>query len=304
MSFGSHLFVRLRPADLQFRARLFATLAAVTVFGEAAQCDPELHDVPLFDGHIHYNSNVWETIGPENAVDRLRSAGIQHALVSSTPTEGTKRLFALDPTRIIPLLRPYQSPTDRRTWFADPGLVPRLRKHLETFPYRGIGEFHVFGADASTPVMQEMIDLAVERGLFLHAHADDDAIVRIVERAPNLKVIWAHAGFDVPVESLDEFLARYPGLLIELSYRSDIAPLGTLAENWRNLFIHWPNRFLVGMDTHVGARWAELRDLASEARRWLTQLPEPVAHRIAFQNAGDLVGIQEPSLRRSRPEGG
>jgi len=44
--------------------------------------------------------------------------------------------------------------------------------------------------------------------------------------------------------------------------------------------------------------------LASEARRWLTQLPEHVAHRIALQNAGDLVGIQKPSLRRARPEGG
>lgn len=301
MSFGSRFIARLRPAPIQFRARLFATLAVVTVIGEAAQRDPDWHDYPLFDGHIHFNSNVWEKIGPEDAVDRLRSAGIRHALVSSTPTEGTKRLFALDPTRIIPLLRPYQSPTDRRTWFADPGLVPRLLKHLETFPYRGIGEFHVFGADASTPVMREMIDVAVERGLFLHAHADEDAIVRIVEQAPNLTVIWAHAGFDVPVERLDEFLGRYPRLLIELSYRSDIAPLGALAENWRNLFIRWPNRFLVGMDTHVGGRWAELRDLADEARRWLTQLPEHVAHRIAFQNAGDLVGIQERSLRRARP---
>lgn len=274
-------------------ARLVVTLAALAVCGAAAQNGPDLHDGPLFDGHIHYNRNVWQAIGPDIAIERLRLAGIRYALVSSTPTEATERLFALDPSHIIPLLRPYRSPDDRRAWFADPGLVPRLRKHLDAFPYRGIGEFHVFGADAATPVMQEMIDLAVERGLFLHAHADAHAIVEIVERAPGLKVIWAHAGFDVSVERLGEFLARYPGLLIELSYRDDIAPLGALADDWRDLFIHWPNRFLVGMDTHVGGRWAELGELANEARRWLAQLPADVAHRIAFQNAADLARIKE-----------
>ena len=110
-------------------------------------------------------------------------------------------------------------------------------------------------------------------------------------------MIWAHAGFDVPVERLDELLARYPGLLLELSYRSDIAPLGTLADDWRTLFSKWPDRILVGTDTHVGARWAELDALADEARNWLKQLPVDVAHRIAFANAADLIGLKGPEIR-------
>ena len=223
-----------------WRIVIIATLALYAAIIQAA---PHHGDVPLFDGHIHYNQDVWDVIAPDNAIERLRAAGIERAFVSSTPTEGTKRLFAQDPARVIPLLRPYRSPADRRTWFEDPELVARLRKHLDTIPYRGIGEFHVFGANASTPVMAEMIDLAVERGLFLHAHADEDAIVRIVERAPDLTVIWAHAGFDVSATRLGELLARYPGLLIELSFRDDIAPVGRLSTDWQRLFIAQPDPF-------------------------------------------------------------
>ena len=272
------------------RAAVVAAMLALC--SVAAEAGPDQRDRLLFDGHIHYNQDVWEAIGIDDAIARLRAAGIARALVSSTPTEGTERLFARDPTRIIPLLRPYRSPADRRTWFVDPALVPRLKRRLEDFPYRGIGEFHVFGADASTSVMGELIDLAVERGLFLHAHADADAIVRIVERAPELTVIWAHAGFDVPTGRIAEMLARHPRLMIELSYRDDIAPLGALAEAWRRLFTEWPDGFLVGMDTHVCGLWAELRELADAARAWLAQLPPDVADRIAFGNAAGLAGTR------------
>jgi len=263
-------------------------LATLALYAAIIQAAPHQGVVPLFDAHIHYNQDVSDVIAPGNAIERLRAAGIERAFVSSTPTEGTERLFAHDPARIVPLLRPYRSSADRRTWFEDPELVAHLRKHLDIIPYRGIGEFHVFGANASTPVMAEMIDLAVERGLFLHAHADEDAIVRIVERAPDLTVIWAHAGFDVPVTTLAELIARYPRLLIELSFRNDIAPAGKLSNDWRQLFVDQPDRFLVGMDTYIASRWAELGELADEARSWLAQLPPDVADRIAFQNAAEL----------------
>ena len=275
-------------------------MAVIASAGPAAADPVEPRSPPLFDGHIHYNRSVWEAIRPDDVIDRLVAGGIQRAFVSSTPTEGTEQLFERAPTRVFPLLRPYRSPADRRTWFADPTLVPRLRERLESFPYLGIGEFHVFGADASTPVMRQMIELAAERGLILHAHADEYAIVRIVKQAPELTVIWAHAGFDVPVERLAELLERHPRLLMELSYRGDIAPEGELSEDWRALFTKRPERFLVGMDTHVGGRWAELDELAEEARGWLAQLPTGVAHRIAFQNAVALAN-GDPSAFLSVP---
>ena len=278
-----------RPALVRQPTWWVVIITMLSLYLTTAQAAQHQNDIPLFGGHIHYNQDVWDVISPENAIKRLRAAGIERALVSSTPTEGTERLYALDPARIAPVLRPYRSSTDRRTWFADPELVPRLKKQLETIPYHGIGEFHVFGADASTPVMAEMIDLAIERGLFLHAHADEAAIVRMVEHASDLTVIWAHAGFDVPVSRLGELLARHPRLLIELSFRNDIAPNGTLADEWRQLFMTYPERILVGMDTYIASRWAELNELTEETRGWLIQLPADVAGRIAFQNAAELV---------------
>ncbi len=256
-----------------------------------AQAAPGHAETPLFDGHIHYNEDVWDVLAPDDAIKRLQTAGIERAFVSSTPTEGTERLFAQDPARVVPLLRPYRSFADRRTWFADPELVTRLRERLDAVPYQGIGEFHVFGANASTPVMAAMIDLAVERGLFLHAHADEDAIVRILERTTDLTLIWAHAGFDVPVARLAELLARHPGLLIELSFRDDIAPGGNLSNDWRQIFIAHPGRFLVGMDTYIASRWDALGEMADGARSWLAQLPPDIADRIAFDNAAELVKV-------------
>ncbi len=280
---------RCRDAGGSLWLRLPLALATLAVLALPLRAQAGAYDGPLFDGHIHYNADVWDAIEPADAIARLRAVGIRHALVSSTPTAGTERLHTTDQALVVPLLRPYRSTADRRSWYADSGLVARLRERLDAFPYRGIGEFHVFGADAATPVVDDMIALASERRLFLQAHADEQAIVHLVERAPDVTVIWAHAGFDVPVARLGEMLARYPNLLIELSYRSDIAPLGTLADDWRELFLAWPRRFMVGMDTHVGGRWAELPELAGEARGWLAQLPPEVAARIAFDNAMALI---------------
>ena len=36
--------------------------------------------------------------------------------------------------------------------------------------HRGVGEFHVFGKDADTKVVKDIVDFAVDKGLVLHAH--------------------------------------------------------------------------------------------------------------------------------------
>ena len=242
----------------------------------------------LFDGHIHYNQDEWEIISPGNALERLDRAGIGKAFVSSTPTEGTEKLYRLAPDRIIPVLRPYRSRADRRTWFDDAELRSRLEANIENVPYRGIGEFHIFGANASTPVVDDVIALARQHDLFLHAHADEDAISRIADRAADLTIVWAHAGFDVAVARLEQLLDRYPNVLLELSFRNDIAPEGEITAEWRRFLTQHPDRFLVGMDTYIASRWAQLNDLADQTRQWLAQLPPDVADRIAFTNAAKL----------------
>ncbi len=244
----------------------------------------------IVDTHIHYNQDVWGSLPVAQALGLLRQAGITKALVSSTPTEGTERLYRKAPRRIIPFLRPYPTRAHRHTWFRDPSILAYVREHLARIPYRGIGEFHVFGEAASSPVMGEMVSLARQRRLALHAHTDLVGLNSILRQAPDIPVVWAHSGFDVPVSTLSELLEGHPQLYLELSFRDGITIDGKLTAEWLALMTHHPQRFLVGMDTYTPARWVELPELAEDARGWLAQLPEHGAEAIAFGNANRLFG--------------
>jgi hypothetical protein len=246
-------------------------------------------ELPLFDGHIHYSDNVWQRVSEREALQLMDGAGIKRAILSSVPNEGTERLYRMAPQRLIPFLRPYPDRAGMKTWHNDPAAIEYVRRQLSRLPYRGIGEFHIAGDVAGGKVMVGLIGLAREHGLVLHAHADEVAIRHILARADDLTVIWAHAGFHVRVATLRELLGSYPGLVLELSFRAGITREdGRLAAAWRELFVDYPDRFLVGMDSYIPARWVMLDGYAEDARDWLQQLPEPVARRIAWSNAEKL----------------
>lgn len=197
-------------------------------------------------------------------------------------------LYRENPDVVIPMLRPYKSIRHRYLWFKDPELIPYLRKHLSRIPYRGIGEFHVFGPDAGNQAVVKMIELARERKLALHPHANLEAMQTILAQAHDITVIWAHSGFDVPLATLRELLNKYPGLYLELSLREGMLNNGQLTTQWKTFLNDYPKRFLLGMDTYIPRRWANLHVLADEARNWLTQLPDTVAEDIAKNNLNRL----------------
>jgi hypothetical protein len=259
--------------------------------------------VPIIDAHLHYNADVWEALPPERALQQLGEAGITRALVSATPAEGAERLYRLAPERVIPFLRPYANRSSRYTWFGDAATIGYVREQLARIPYRGIGEFHVFGDDARTPVVSEIIGLARERRLALQAHTDLAGMRTILEQAPDIPVIWAHAGFNVPVAVLDEMLGKHPQLYLELSFREGITRDGVLSPEWEGLFVAYPRHCLVGMDTYTPGRWAELADLADTARHWLAQLPAELAVAIAHGNAERLFLADGPGPQGA-PRGG
>ena len=271
--------------------RVFAVLLATLLPGRFIHA-AELPG-PIFDAHIHYSEDAWEPLPPKRVLELLTESGITRALVSSTPTEGTERLYKAAPDRVVPFLRPYPSRAHRYTWFKDPAIVDYVREHLERMPYRGIGEFHVAGADTHSDVVTEIVDLARERHLALHAHTDLAGMQTLLARASDIPVIWAHAGFDVPETVLRDLLTRHPRLYLELSFREGITEQGLLTAVWRALFMDFPQRFLVGMDTYLPSRWVELPALVSEARQWLSQLPDDVASDIAYENAALLFPADE-----------
>jgi hypothetical protein len=244
-------------------------------------------ELPIFDAHLHYSHDAFESLPPKQAVAMLRKAGVKHALVSSSGDDGQQKLLAEAPDLIIPELRPYRSRVDTGTWFRDDTVIPYLEDRLKKHKYVAIGEFHLYGGDAELRVPRRMVELAKQYGLFLHAHSDADAVERLFKQWPEARILWAHSGFQRP-DRVREMLRRYPNLWCDLAYRTDPAQGGKVDSEWRKAFLEFPDRFLLGTDTFVPERWAYIPEHATWARGWLADLPPEVAERIAYRNGETL----------------
>jgi hypothetical protein len=248
-------------------------------------------DLPIFDAHIHYSQPDWAVLTPDQVLAILDRAGIRRALVSSTPDDGTLKLYDKAPERIVPFLRPYRSREDMLTWHSDPAVQAYVEERLKRGIYQGIGEFHLVTAEqAEAPVVRRCAELAGRRQLFLHAHVDDATVEKLLQLYPEVKILWAHAGMSASARTVSGLLDRFSTLWVELAIRSDVAPGGRLDPEWRAVFLRHPNRFLVGTDTWVTSRWETLVEGMQATRGWLGELPRQIAEQIALRNAERLFG--------------
>jgi hypothetical protein len=269
------------------RLSLLAFAAALTAPGAGARAQPV--DLPIFDTHIHYSAPDWAEYPEERILGILQTAGIRRALVSSTPDDGTIKLYQKDPRRVVPILRPYRTREDIGHWWQDPSVIPYLESRLALKVHKGIGEFHLFGGQSGTPVIKRLTEIAVRENLYLHAHSDEVAIVELFTLEPQLRVIWAHAGMSSGPQAVGALLDRYQNLWVDLAIRNgDVAPGGVLDPGWRVVFLRHPDRFLAGTDTWVTSRWETLPGSVAEVRTYLNQLPREVAEMIAYKNAERL----------------
>lgn len=260
---------------------ILTILAAVLTLASPQARSADL--LPIFDAHLHYSHDAWAPVPPERAVAILREAGLKRAMVSSSDDEGTQKLFALAPDIVIPVLRPYRKRGDISTWVRDETVLTYLAERLANHRYAGIGEFHVYGADADLPVVRGMVQMAKQRGLFLHLHGDAEAVERVFAQDPAARILWAHSGFDRP-QNVKALLERHPKLWADLAFRTDQASGGAVDPAWRALFQAFPDRFMVGTDTFTPERWHYVVDHAAYSRRWLSDLPADLAERIAYRN--------------------
>src|SRR5262245_36162530 len=141
------------------RLTRIACVAAVALIGAAAVA-ARADEVPIVDTHLHYSANSWPDYAPAALLLLLDQAGVRRGFVSSTPDEGTVRLYEAAPNRIVPVLRPYRQAGDLSTWHQDPTVVPYLEQRLARPIYKGIGEFHLTGADARSVVVRQVAELA------------------------------------------------------------------------------------------------------------------------------------------------
>ena len=272
--------------------RIAAWMLALAIHAPAGAQAP----LEIFDAHLHYNDEAVAAFPVAEVLQIFRRNGVTAILATSRPNDGTRALVtaARDGSaaapRVVPFIRPYRNPADRQTGFNDPEIYALIETELARgIGYRGIGEFHVFGtADASTAQVGKIVALAVARDLWLHAHCDEAALEALYAHDPKVKVIWAHSGFSTRPEAIAAHMARHPTLVGELSYRYDITEDGKVTPAWQSLFARYPERFVIGSDTWVNARWVQYGEIMDWYRGWLALLPADIARRIAFTNAAGL----------------
>jgi hypothetical protein len=268
------------PHFLRLAVAMAAVLAGVASVRAA--------DLPIFDAHVHFSHDAVEVLPVPEAIALLRKSGVRGALVSSSNDEGTQKLAAAAPDLIVPELRPYRTRADTVGWTRDEGVLAYVEERLRKYRYVAIGEFHLYGADADLPVPRRIVQLAKQYNLMLHAHSDADAVERIFRQDPNARVLWAHAGFERP-ERVRELLRRHPNLWADLAFRTDHASGGKPTPEWREAFMEFPDRFMVGTDTYVPERWHFVPEHSRWSREWLAALPQDVAENIAYRNGERVV---------------
>ncbi|HWC05434.1 MAG TPA: amidohydrolase [Methylomirabilota bacterium] len=266
--------------------RRVAAVVGVALLGAAAASSAD--ELPIVDTHLHYSANSWQDYAPAALLRLLDQAAVRRGFVSSTPDEGTVLLYEAAPERIVPVLRPYRQAGELSSWHQDPTVIQHLEQRLGRSIYRGIGEFHLAGSAARSPIVKQVAELASRHGLFLHCHCDQEAATILVELVPGVRVLWAHAGMSSGPDEVGRLVAASPHLFVELALRSDVAPGGQLDPAWRDLFLRHPDRFMVGTDTWIPSRWVSYVGVQTDTRAWLGQLPPDVARRLATENAESL----------------
>jgi hypothetical protein len=287
----------------------FFLVASLALLAAAAHA--QSYSGPIFDAHLHYNDEAWMSAHPvDDALGRMQRSGVRAIIANSRPDDGTRSLAsAREKTQaagvtVVPFIRLYRNRADYTGWFQDETIYEMVQRELAAGtaagPYRGLGEFHLYdSANANGAVARKLMQLAEAKDLAVLAHVDDSAIDLLMAHAPNVRLIWAHTGIGgAPAERVHALLAKYPKLMGELSYRPGLTEGGGgLSAEWKALLSTHSERFLVGSDTWVNARWAGYEGLMSDARRWLADLPEPAARRIAWENGARLFGLPAPAAR-------
>jgi predicted TIM-barrel fold metal-dependent hydrolase len=242
-------------------------------------------ELKFHDGHIHYNKDVWSRMPPENALRYLTDNQIDRFILFSTPTEGTEKLYNLAPDRVIPFIMPYRNHLDRYTFHSDPTMVTYLKEKIESGIYRGIGEFHLFHKHKDTEVVKQIMQLAADHDLAINAHSDYETIKTLISLQPDIRIIWAHCGMSHPVNDIEEAFEKYPNLYCDLSFRYKMFDdEWNLKPKWKAVLENYSDRFILGMDTYIPRRWAELPEHVEFARDWLDQLSEEARNKIARSN--------------------
>ena len=271
-------------------ATLASVLALIQTPLAADEIGAAIKDVPIFDAHVHYKEPAWAPYPVRTVIELMDKSGVAMALVSSTPDDGTIKLWEYAPRRIVPELRPYHRDAGSSNWTKSAGMLDYIKDRLAKYPHEGIGEFHIHDLDPrDRPLLTEIARMAKARDIIIHIHSGADPVRLFYELEPNLTIIWAHAGMSEPPAVVGPMLDKYPTLYADTSYReNDIFDGSNIDPAWRAIIDRHSDRLMVGTDTWVNSQWDIYEELIALNRAWLGKLPRPIAERIAYKNAAKL----------------
>jgi len=140
---------------------------------------------------------------------------------------------------------------------------------------------------------------------------------RLLAHNRGARIVWAHAGSDNigqwTVQLSRALLARHPNLFMSLRMTPGRVPAnhplgpGGITQAWLSLLADYPDRFVIGGDqffvppeaaagrggsggpARIFAQWAE--GVRQRTRAFLARLPDDLAHRIGYENARRLYGL-------------
>lgn len=263
---------------------------------------------PFADIHLHYNWDHEELIAPAQAVQTLLDHHVKLAVVFSTPSRNALKLVARKDLRIIHFFSPYISGYWRSSWFLHDEVLEHARKGLKDKTYTGIGEVHLvsgLGPRRDNNVLHGLLKLAAEFKVpfTIHTEASSHLYLKpLCQQYPSVRFLWAHAGGILGPEEATRIFPVCPNVWIEVSARDPwhygglVDATGRLRPEWKQAFIRYPDRFMVGTDPvwHAQQRerwyeadegWFHYRDFIRFHRHWLAQLPDTVEKKIRLQNA-------------------
>ncbi len=262
------------------------------------------------DAHAHLND-----VGRE--LQLMDAQGIEQAVVflgGNSTNEEVLAAARAHPTRFIPFAS--VSPEKRqyaRWWKAgdSAAVVAELERLLSQGDFRGVGEMcivHFPGTGFPEteysplhPVTVAVMEVVARRSLPISFHCELTYVKEfsaLLERFPQVKVIWAHGGY-APLFLTERMLERHPNLTVELSMRMVeghprspdywiLRDPQTVWPAWLALLERHPDRFVVGTDSSNRNEETDARR-ARSVSLLLEQLTPATREKVARGNILRLV---------------
>tara|TARA_B100001093_G_C26692517_1_gene955447 strand:+ start:231 stop:1166 length:936 start_codon:yes stop_codon:yes gene_type:complete len=131
---------------------------------------------------------------------------------------------------------------------------------------------------------------------------------KLYSKFPEITFIIPHMGFG-SIEQIEEILSKHPNVYMTISKKEKknksmskkkSAKIGegmlqnkVLKDDWKSILIKYQDKFMYATDAHKTFRWKEYQKIVKHSRkRILSNLPNDVAKKIAYQNAEKIYGIK------------